>query len=134
MLIAKISEIEKDQKAGEKMEDVISSIVIDEEAGIRRVGGDREFYAELIELFIHESTRQVQELQSALAIAEAGSVEKIAHSIKGAASNVGALQVQRTAFELEILGREKMLDLADQKLEILKAQIDRVRHFIEIDN
>jgi len=106
-----------------------SQILIDEEGGLRRLGGDREIYNELMELFFDQSTQQVEQLKEAVKSHEANRVEKIAHSIKGAAANLGVLVVQKSAFELEKIGNEKRLDEAEQTLNQLINELERVKQY-----
>ena len=96
-----------------------SQIVIDEEGGLRRVGGDRELYNELIELFMDNSVNQIAQLKEAVRNGEADSLKKVAHSIKGSAANLGILSVQQSALELEMIGSENKLDAAGNTLNKL---------------
>ena len=96
-----------------------SRLIVDEEGGLRRVGGDREIYNELMELFIDHSSEQIEQLKEAVKNRASNSVQKLAHSIKGAAANLGILMVQQSALELEQIGNENKLDSAEQSLNKL---------------
>ncbi len=106
-----------------------SLIVVDEEGGLRRLGGDREIYNELMELFIDNAGAQMEELETAVTNREADAIEKLAHSIKGAAANLGIMAVQYTAQELEQIGREKRLDEIDIQYQKLVHEMERFRQY-----
>ena len=107
-----------------------SKLLIDREGGLRRVGGDHEIYDELMELFMENSTSQIEQLKEAVKNKEADSIEKVAHSIKGAAANLGVLLVQQSAFELEQIGSGSKLDMADQSLDKLIYELERVKQYM----
>ena len=106
-----------------------SQIVVDEEGGLRRIGGDKEIYDELMELFIDNAETQMEQLKSAVENNEIDSIERLAHSIKGAAANLGVMIVQETANDLEQIGREKNIDAVDEKYEQLVHEMDRFKNY-----
>ena len=106
-----------------------SNLSTDKEGGIRRLGGDEDIYSELMDLFIDQSTEQIEELKEAVRNNSASSIEKIAHSIKGAAANLCVPQVQQYAFELEQIGNENDLAQAEQSLNKLINEMDRVKRY-----
>ncbi|MBN2011375.1 Hpt domain-containing protein [candidate division KSB1 bacterium] len=106
-----------------------STIVVDEEGGLRRLGGDREIYNELMDLFIDNAETQMQQLEAAVANNELDSIEKLAHSIKGAAANLGIMAVQETAQVLEQIGREKRGDDVDETYHQLVHEMERFRQY-----
>ena len=108
-----------------------SQIIVDKEGGLRRLGGDQEIYNELMELFIDQTTEQVEQLKEAVKNRTAESVQKIAHSIKGAAANLGVMVVQKTAFELEQIGSNNELDDAEKLLSKLIFEFERAKQYWE---
>jgi HPt (histidine-containing phosphotransfer) domain-containing protein len=68
--------------------------------------GDREFAAELIQMFRIDTRQRLETLEKALATQDWPRVEREAHTIKGASSNMGTGRVRELAYELEKLGRE----------------------------
>jgi two-component system, sensor histidine kinase and response regulator len=106
-----------------------SMLVVDEEGGLRRLGGDREIYNELMDLFIENADLQMQQMEVAVANDDADSVEKLAHSIKGAAANLGIMMVQQTAQVLELAGREKRIADINQPYQQLVHEMQRFRQY-----
>ncbi len=67
--------------------------------------GDREFAAELIGMYRIDTRQRLEILDTALAGEDWSRVEREAHTIKGASSNMGTGRVRELAYELEKLGR-----------------------------
>lgn len=108
-----------------------SQLVIDQEGGLRRVGGDKELYDELIELFMDSSVDQIEQLREAVKNKETDTLRKVAHSIKGSAANLGIVQVQQTAYDIEKYGNEENIDEAAQSVEKLISEIERVKVYLQ---
>ena len=74
---------------------------VDFEAAFERVEGDLDLYFELADLFIQSCSEQLSQIRAALANGAASTLRDIAHSLKSASGNVGAMEVFRLAFEIE---------------------------------
>jgi HPt (histidine-containing phosphotransfer) domain-containing protein len=68
-----------------------------------------EFLNELIDTFLDDAPRMMQEMKSALEAKDADSFRRAAHSMKSNASTFGAVRLAELAQELESLGRENKL-------------------------
>jgi HPt (histidine-containing phosphotransfer) domain-containing protein len=74
-----------------------------------------EFLNELIDTFLDDAPRMMQDLKSALEAKDADSFRRAAHSMKSNASTFGAGRLAELAQELESLGREnKLTDTGDR--------------------
>ncbi len=87
--------------------------VFDTESALERVDDDRELLAEIIALFHGQSGRLFEEIQAAVRTGDAPGLERSAHSLKGSASNISALEVQHLALRLETFGREGQWDTSE---------------------
>jgi signal transduction histidine kinase/DNA-binding response OmpR family regulator/HPt (histidine-containing phosphotransfer) domain-containing protein len=74
--------------------------------GLSRVGGNRRLYRNLLRQFIEQQGPALSEVESALATGERALAERVAHSLKGVAGNVGATRVQAAAARLETVIRD----------------------------
>lgn len=76
-------------------------------ANLRALGtdGGDDFLQEIIAIFTADTPERIAELEAALTRGEADRYVRAAHSIKGSASNVGALQLQQAAARLEAQAR-----------------------------
>jgi signal transduction histidine kinase/CheY-like chemotaxis protein len=74
---------------------------IDTREGLEIVGGDRDLYLSLLQLFMTSQASGVARVRSALAAGDRDAARVQAHSLRGAAANVGARDVQVAAAMLE---------------------------------
>ena len=78
---------------------------LDTAAGLLRVGGNRALYLRLLRQFSDKQADASQRIATALAAGDTASAERIAHTVRGVAGNIGLLDVQHHATVLEqILG------------------------------
>lgn len=100
--------------------------VFDREAALDRLGGDEEILDEVIAVFIEDGARQVKELTSALQKQEDLSrVQNLAHTLKGAAGNIGAAALQQVSHDIEIAAREDRLSDASSHATKLDQELQR---------
>jgi HPt (histidine-containing phosphotransfer) domain-containing protein len=107
------------------------SHVVDLDQALDRVGGDRELYRELLDMLFEDASEQVRDMREAIGRGDAQRVERVAHSLKGAAASLEAGPVRDAALWLEMLGREVTLAGAAEALAELEAELERLRHFAE---
>jgi two-component system sensor histidine kinase/response regulator len=105
--------------------------VIDLEAVLERLEGDRELFEELAHVFRNECPRTIKEIRRSFGQRDAAAVADHAHALKGSSANVGASAVSKTAFEIEKLARAGDLTRAGELLNPLDRDVDRV--FCELE-
>jgi PAS domain S-box-containing protein len=93
-------------------------------------GGDREFAGELIDTFIASSSQSVNRIESALSTFDLETVQKSAHSIKGAAGSIGAMSVRLLAANLEIAAKEARTADMPLMFESLRNEIKRANEYM----
>jgi two-component system sensor histidine kinase/response regulator len=69
--------------------------------GLLRVAGNKKLYLKLLRQFSKTEVDAAQRIASAVAKSDCALAERLAHSVKGAAGNLGALAVQNAAANLE---------------------------------
>ncbi|PZP99460.1 MAG: hypothetical protein DI587_10250 [Variovorax paradoxus] len=74
---------------------------LDVAKGLRRVLGKRSLYLTLLGKFVQGQRDTVAAVRLALAAGEQATAERLAHTLKGVAGNIGALQLQGLAADLE---------------------------------
>lgn len=77
----------------------------DEADALKRLGGKKELLLKVMQSFVNESTQMMNGLETAIAQNDLSNVELHAHSIKGSAGNVSALQLQALAKTIEIAAK-----------------------------
>jgi HPt (histidine-containing phosphotransfer) domain-containing protein len=93
---------------------------LDVDDGLSRVGGNRKLYLKLLRQFVEQQGPTVEQITAAQAAADTATAERLAHSLKGVAGNIGATQVQVAAALLEKLihDRAPAKDLEDAKARV----------------
>ncbi len=93
---------------------------------VARLGGDREFAAECADLFSEELPALLGSLREGLRLASADQVNRIAHALKGAASNFCVSGPTTVAGEIERLAGDGRLEDADRLLPALERELDQL--------
>ena len=75
--------------------------------GLSRVAGNRKLYVKLLRQFAEQQADAVDQLSAALERNDAALAERLAHTLKGVAGNIGAKTVQSAAGALEKLIRDR---------------------------
>jgi len=89
--------------------------------------GDREFAEELVEMWEAKTGEDLIALEKHIGDEDADTLLRVAHSLKGASANLGAVGVQEAAKTLEYLGRGGELASAETALQNLKIQIEEAK-------
>ena len=74
---------------------------IDTKSALRRTGGNRRRYESLLRKFAEPSAGAVEEIRAALAAGDTSTAARAAHSLKGAAANLGAAGLAEIAAKAE---------------------------------
>lgn len=87
-----------------------------------------EEFSLLITTFIDDSVTRLDTIKAAVQSADPESIRRTAHSFKGSASNMGAVQLTDHCRHLEELGHSGKSDGADIIFEKLLAEYQQVEH------
>jgi two-component system sensor histidine kinase/response regulator len=99
---------------------------VDERELLERVDGDLSFIAELAEIFRRDYPAQISRLHEALAAHDSEKVERAAHSLKGALSNLAATHASALAASMETMGKSGNLSSLRLTLTRLEDELQRV--------
>jgi diguanylate cyclase (GGDEF)-like protein len=83
-------------------------------------------FEKLLEIFMEDTPKYLQSLEQAVAMSDSETVAAVAHSIKGSSRNFGANRLGDISKALEDIGRSGTLKGADEVLESLFRESDRV--------
>ena len=86
-----------------------------------------DFIGELINTFLEDAPNQLEQMRNALAVRDAESFRRAAHTIKSHAATFGATELAGLARELEMMGRENNLETGN-RLEVMKEAFEQVSH------
>ncbi len=91
--------------AAARGDDAGPAVHFDRDALLDRTMGDEELAAEVILCFLQDTPGQISAIKESVDEGNPGAAREHAHSIKGAAANVGANHLREIAFEIEMAGK-----------------------------
>jgi two-component system sensor histidine kinase/response regulator len=96
---------------------------LDTKDGLARVAGNRKLYLKLLRQFVEQQGAAVTDVSKALAAGDFPTAERLAHTLKGVAGNIGAKAVHGSAGELErvIRNRSGAVELDSAKNAVASA-------------
>jgi PAS domain S-box-containing protein len=103
------------------------SEVLDEALLMSRVDGDLELLKDLVDLFLEDCPRLLDEIRVALDQKDAGTAERSAHSLKGSTGNLAAKLASEAALKLESVARAGDWVRAEDALRELESQLGRLK-------
>jgi len=80
---------------------------LDTKDGLMRVAGNRKLYLKLLGQFKDQQKETIAQIAASVAKGDIATAERLAHTLKGVAGNLGAKPVQAEAGKVEKLLREK---------------------------
>ena len=92
--------------------------------------GDVEFQRELLQEFVEDAQTDLEAALAALAAADAATLAKIAHRLKGGSATVAVAKIPELAAQIEHLARENQLETIGELLAQLERVLGEVRGFI----
>ncbi|MCA9155400.1 MAG: response regulator, partial [Planctomycetales bacterium] len=90
------------------------------------VQGDQDLLRELVDAFLTECPRLMQEIEVALEQNDAEQLRIAAHTLKGSVRYFGAEAAMSVAFDLELAGKEGRFSGVDGKLAQLQDELNRL--------
>ena len=91
---------------------------------------EEEQYMELVELLVETGTSDLEKLQSAIDEGDAEKAVNAAHSLKGAAGNLGLMELHKVAEDIEEKARNNRLEGTAEASQTLKAKFHEISEFI----
>ncbi len=89
-----------------------------------------DFIMELMDAFLKDTLHQMDEMRNAIVVNDAKTFRRAAHSVKSNALTFGAEDLAMLARELEMMGREKNLEVG-KRLEVLNEAFEILRKRLE---
>lgn len=100
------------------------------EAGLRHTLGKESLYLSLLKKFAENQKKLPENIDNALATEQLKLAERLAHTLKGLAGNIGAEQLQQDAAAVETLIRERQTPIQIQLQPLLQSMNVRLRNLI----
>ena len=96
-------------------------------AFLEGLGNDTSLARRLVDLFLQDSGRLVEDVGGAIAARDAERLRRAAHTLKGSVSNFPAGAARDTAARMEAIGFDGDFDAAQEVFPLLEKEIDRLR-------
>jgi two-component system, sensor histidine kinase and response regulator len=96
-------------------------------AFLEGLGNDTSLAQRLIDLFLKDSVRLLDEINHAIADGDADRLRRSAHTLKGAVSNFPAGAARDAVSRMETIGFDGDLEAARAVFPILEKEVDRLR-------
>jgi HPt (histidine-containing phosphotransfer) domain-containing protein len=96
--------------------------------GLKRVAGNKQLYRDLLGQFAAKEGNSAAQISTALEGGDLKLAERIAHTVKGIAGNLGINEVESLARKLEIAirDRERILASLDEFASLMSAQVHSI--------
>jgi CheY-like chemotaxis protein/HPt (histidine-containing phosphotransfer) domain-containing protein len=108
--------------------------VVDLDEAVERLGGDIAFLEELMALLLEDVPHRLDNLHAAVDTGDVAAARREAHTIKGAAANVGAAAIRHLAARIELVAKESDLKATRTLLSELDEQFRRLQaHVAQTD-
>jgi PAS domain S-box-containing protein len=104
-----------------------AAVVFDRAGMLERLLNDEDLVREVIATFLDDTPRQIEALQRYLDAWDAAGVERQAHTLKGASSNVGGETLRALAVEMENAGKAGDLGAAAARMHDLEREFVRLK-------
>ncbi|MBD3234424.1 MAG: response regulator [candidate division Zixibacteria bacterium] len=128
----RLSDRRSEQTRGDKVSiDTQDRRVFDKKVALERVEGDEEILSEVVVLFLNDYENLLSKIRQAAESDDFDTLKRTAHTLKGAAGNIGAESVYSTAYQLENIGENKNLDDAEKAVSMLQKELDKLIPLLE---
>jgi CheY-like chemotaxis protein/HPt (histidine-containing phosphotransfer) domain-containing protein len=122
---------QKSEVRSREEEEPPSPVIWDRAGMLERLMDDEELAGTILRGFLDDLPRQIEALDAFLTSGDAAGAERQAHTIKGAAANVGGEALRAVAFKMEQAGKAGDLEVVKKCMKELTAAFDRLRQEME---
>jgi len=103
---------------------------IDYSSSLERVGGNKSFLMELLDLYLDEFPEKHTQLQDAIQQNKFDLILELGHSLKGSSANLSLIFLQEASFQMEMAGKERDIEKAKKALSLLEQEFKRLKDFL----
>ena len=105
-------------------------LILDRTAAVEGMGGDESMFDTFIHLLIEDSADKAAEIEDAIDQNDAERLERVAHSLRGAAATMYAERVREVAYRLEVMGQNEDLSDARVALSCLLDELAALKEYV----
>lgn len=101
------------------------------EAAVKRLANNKQLYKQILNMFVTDHANAMVEIREALRVGDVQKAIFCIHTLKGVASNIGAVALSETSAELQYVLQNKSVTQLDELLLLMEEQIETVKQEIE---
>lgn len=101
----------------------------DREGALKRLRGREDRLEKLVNMYLESESERIEQLQQAAIQADSEALHRHAHSLRGVAANLSALQLQDKAADLESAAHHK---LSNEYTTLMRAVVDASQQFSNV--
>ncbi|MFB0566729.1 MAG: Hpt domain-containing protein [Candidatus Aminicenantaceae bacterium] len=113
-----------------KLADISDKSPIDLSSALERIGGDKSFLKELLDIYYEDFQEKLPNLYKALEEKDFNQIQELGHSLKGSSASLSLLSLQEASLHMEMAGRETNIKKAKETLYILENEFKRLKDFL----
>ena len=98
---------------------------------LSQVGGNAALVIQLLDMFLADTPNQINELTGAVEQSNCTEVASLAHTLKGAALNLGINSFAAIAKQIEMDAKSNNFESIKKQLPLLKPAFEKVRLILE---
>lgn len=95
------------------------------------LGLDEDEYRELVELFVDSGSAEFKRLKEAVSANDADQIMRSAHTIKGAAGNLGLMDIHEEAKKIEACAGDGQSEGLARAIQVMGGQIQAIEAFVK---
>ncbi len=95
---------------------------------LEMLDGDREGAQEVVEVFIDSASNIIEKISAAATDSDSDALEKLAHTLKGSASSIGAYRIKELAYQLQISANDSGDHI--RPAQQLRHEMERFRKYL----
>jgi two-component system, sensor histidine kinase and response regulator len=120
----------KPEMYDETKREPIDSHILNYQEALDRMEGDKDLFGELIDIFLNDTPKYLESIRISLENGDFEGVKRAAHTLKGSASNIGAMNLCEYAFNTEIATRELHIENAKSSYELLLNEFEILKSYV----
>ena len=104
--------------------------IIEVSSALERIGGDKDFLKELLDLYIEDFSEQYPRLEEALGQKDFTAILELGHCLKGSSANLSLNHLREHAYRVEKAGEAGNLEDAQTAAAELKNEFERLKNYL----
>lgn len=116
---------------GVQISDVLCLQGIDVELGLSKVAGNKELYIRLLNKFLQNNKKTIDDIGKAIAQSDYECIKQISHTIKGVSGNLGMTGLFESSSTLEKAAKDSRVDIVEEHFVQFSSELHTVLSSIE---